>query len=270
MTIGRIIIAVIGGIIALVGYNKQKQGAAWGQAVAVIGAIIAIIAALWGIKRQLSGDDLKDARNREYEYQRIEARVLGKEIAKQMPSAKIVIVKDTMIYKNADGTDRTDAQDTYLEGLKQGLGSSANIVKEVVPQPPKQKRPANMPANMPGMEMIQPMDMWFSSDMLKKELPDAGKYDLIIFLVPVPKDFMLKAKDLSKKKVAMLGGNNMMYGGLFKAGQAIAAATYSPNAVYDESLPADEMEAFNKRFLLLTKDNYQQVIQSNSQIFTHR
>ena len=46
VTVIRVIVMIIGGIIAIIGMNKHKQGAGWGQPLAVIGAIVAIIAAL--------------------------------------------------------------------------------------------------------------------------------------------------------------------------------------------------------------------------------
>ena len=56
MTLPAIIIMVIGIIAAIVGVNKQKQGASWGQALAIVGAIIAIGAAVWNFVGTLNGD----------------------------------------------------------------------------------------------------------------------------------------------------------------------------------------------------------------------
>ena len=74
-TIIRVLIMAIGAIIAIVGMNKSKGGAVWGQPLAICGAIIAIIAALWGIKRTIAGDDKKKPES-EIEYQRIQTREL--------------------------------------------------------------------------------------------------------------------------------------------------------------------------------------------------
>ena len=270
VTVIRVIVMIIGGIIAIIGMNKHKQGAGWGQPLAVIGAIVAIIAALWGIKRVVAGDEQKEMRAREFAYQKVQTRMMGKYLAEHFAGKKVVIVKDAMRYVTIDG-DASKVVDYPLEGLKEGLGSGMTIVKEILPvQAGGNKAPAGAPAGMPAMMM--PQSMWYTSDMLAKDLPAENTYDIIVFLAGAPTDSLSnrsKVKDIfKKKKIALIAGDFRLYPQLFSTGCAVCAVIYNPKAEYDESpMPSNDQKAFDKRFIMLTGDNYQQVIEANSSLF---
>ncbi len=270
VTITRITVMIIGGIIAIIGMNKHKQGAGWGQPLAVIGAIVAIIAALWGIKRVVAGDERKEMRAREFAYQKVETRIMGKYLAEHFAGKKVVIVKDSMRYQaNPDGSTSTDYP---LEGLKEGLGSALTIVKEILPaQAGGSKAPAGAPAGMPAMMM--PQSMWYTSDMLAKDLPAENTYDIIVFLAGVPSDALSnrsKIKDiLKKKKIAMISGEFRLYPELFRTKTAVCAVIYNPKAEYDDSpIPGNDQKAFDKRFLMMTEETYQKIVQDNTSLFS--
>lgn len=271
VTIARIAVMIIGGIIAIVGMNKHKQGAGWGQPLAVVGAILAIIAALWGIKRTIAGDDRKELRARELAYQRLETRVLGKYIAANFSGKKVVIVKDSMRYAAATSTG-AEVSDEPLAGLKEGLGSAVTIVKEILPNNPSapKQAPAGAPAGMPPMMM--PQEMWYTTALLAKDLPAESSYDIIIFMSGMPSDTLAggsKIKNLlGKKKIAMVGGALRLYPQMFQKGYAVAAAIYNPKADYDDApMPSNEQKAFDRRFLLITQENYQQIVNENQNTF---
>ncbi|MBP1582733.1 MAG: hypothetical protein J6866_02150 [Victivallales bacterium] len=274
-TIIRVAVMIIGAVIAFIGMNKQKEGATWGQPVAILGAVIAIIAALWGIVRNVSGADYSAARDRELEYQRIQTRHLGEYLASKFAGSKALVIKDTMLYYNFDGSEIANPLDTQLEGLKQGIGSAITIVNEVCPPLPKLERRVEKGPNgeeMPMDELIPPMEMWFKPADLDKLLKSAGDYDMIIALVSFPMgSFGSKSPakaTLEKKKVVLIGGDSSVYGYLFKQGIAVAAVTHNPNAVYDdEPIPSDKQKAFDKRYLMLTAENYESVMKANAQMF---
>ena len=96
MTLPAIIIMVIGIIAAIVGVNKQKQGASWGQALAIVGAIIAIGAAVWNFVGTLNGDQKGIQKNQRA--QQLRGLYLGKEIANSQTSFTPFVVAGVFYY----------------------------------------------------------------------------------------------------------------------------------------------------------------------------
>lgn len=276
ITIIRIVVMVIGAIIAIFGMSKSKEGASWGQPLAICGAILAIIAALWGIKNTVMGDDQKAARDRELEYQRIQTRELGKYLAGKFAGQKAVVMVDPMLRFDVYGTAIT-REDPILEGLKQGLGTSITIVKEIYPQMPfkEKKAPVTGPDGEVIMDddMMEPMEMWFTAKELKDIMPPADTYDIFITLIGLPGG--KPAREMAGKSLVLVGGDTPSMGMLFQAnGQkglpnTVAAVTYNPNAVYDDKpIPSDPKEAFDKRFLLVTPETFESIKSTHSSLFS--
>lgn len=282
-TIMRILVMAIGAVIAIVGMNKSKAGAVWGQPLAIIGAIIAIIAALWGIKRTIAGDDMKEARSREIEYQRIQTRELGKYLAEKYPGSKVVVLVDPMLRYDVWGAPIDNREDALFEGLKQGLGSSLTIVSEITPKVPVREKPAPVQGpdgeEMPIDDMMEPLEMWFTGDHLKNLLPAKDSYDILITLIGLPSMGNLQSamREMAGKKLVLVGGDSLTMGRLFSLGNrqekvapvAVAAVTYNPKAVYDDKpIPRNPQEAFDKRYLLITPENFQEVKAEHSNLFS--
>lgn len=282
-TIIRVVIMAIGAIIAIVGMNKSKSGAVWGQPLAVCGAILAIIAALWGIKRTIAGDDMKEARNREIEYQRIQTRELGKYLGEKFAGSKVLIIVDPMLRFDTWGAPIT-REDPILDGLKQGLGNKLTISAEVFPKMPVREKPApeigpDGEVMEPIDDMMEPMEMWFTADKFKEILPSKDSYDILISLVGLPSQGNVASvmRDLAGKKLVLVGGDTMMMGRMFAAGAKAAAhgpvmtaaVTYNPKAVYDDKpIPRDPKEAFDKRYLLITPDNFEALKNEHTNLFS--
>jgi hypothetical protein len=281
-TIIRVVIMAIGAIIAIVGMNKSKGGAVWGQPLAVCGAIIAIIAALWGIKRTIAGDDMKEAREREIEYQRIQTRELGKYLGEKFAGSKVVVMVDPMLRFDMYG-DPIQREDPILEGLKQGLGNKLTITAEIFPKMPikEKKAPVVGPDGemMPMDDMMEPMEMWFTAEKFKEILPAKDSYDIFVTLVGVPSmgNVASVMRDLAGKKLVFVGGDTMTMGKLFMAGErqasvapvAVAAVTYNPKAIYDDKpIPKNPKEAFDKRYLLITPANFESIKAEHANLFS--
>ncbi len=280
-TIIRVVIMAIGAIIAIVGMNKSKGGAVWGQPLAVCGAIIAIIAALWGIKRTIAGDDMKEARDREIEYQRIQTRELGKYLGDKFAGSKVVVMVDPMLRFDMYG-DSIQREDPILEGLKQGLANKLTITAEIFPKMPvkEKKAPVTGPDGeiMPMDDMMEPMEMWFTAEKFKEILPAKDSYDIFITLIGIPSmgNVASVMRDLAGKKLVLVGGDTMSMGKLFMAGErqasvapvAAAAVTYNPKAIYDDKpIPKNPKEAFDKRYLLITPENFESIKNEHSNLF---
>ena len=198
------------------------------------------------------------AQARETEYQKVMTRQLGLYLKEKYSGKKAIIIKDP--YSKDDSP--------LMVGLSEGLGDALNIVDIVYPEPPKSK-------GDPEMEMMDPMETWYT----KKALENLLKYkdvDLIITTIGLPigvlcgADKEFNAYCLKGKKVVFAGGSIYEHGCAFRAGCLAAAVTYKPNAEYDEKpVPKDQQAAFDKRFLLVTSENYQEVMRQHPDIFEH-
>lgn len=253
MNLIQIIIMIVAGIIAFIAMNKQKSGAAWGQPVAILCAIIAIVAALWSTVNNLSGSDAKKAQNREVEFQKIQTRKLGQYLAENHAGANVIIINDPF----NDGS----RPNPMLEGLKEGMGNALNIVAEVAPIPPIVEDPEG-----PEGEMVAPMETWYTArsmdDIIKKT---GAEYDMLITCIGLPLGGLSRLKG---KKVAIAGGSVYEFGAAIQGKVVVAAVTYKPDAIYDDKpIPSDKEEAFNKRYLLVTPDNLMEVASKYGELF---
>ena len=255
MNMVQIIVMIVAGIVAFVAMNKQKQGAAWGQPVAIICAIIAIVAALWSTVSNLSGSGAKKA-HREVEFQKIQTRKLGQYIAQNHAGAKVIIINDPF----NDGT----RPNPMLEGLKDGLGSAVTIVAEVAPAVPKMEN-----AEGPEGEMMEPMETWYTARAMDDILKGANAdYDMVITCIGLPAGGLARLKG---KKVAIAGGSVYEYGPAIQGKMIVAAVTYKPDAEYDDKpVPSNMEEAFNKRYLLVTPENLAEVATKYGELFKKR
>lgn len=253
MSIAQIIVMIVAGIGAFVGMSKQKEGAAWGQPLAIVCAIIAIVAALWSAIGTMTGAPGKAAGEREVEFQKVQTRKLGMYLAEKYSGAKAIVIKDPF---------NTDASrpNPLLEGLKAGIGSSVQIVAEVFPP-----LPAGYNEAAEG-EMMAPMETWYTAKVMQDILKKAGvDYDMVITCIGLPAGGLPLLKG---KKVVFAGGSPYEYAAAIANGLVVAAVTYKPDAEYDDKpVPSDLQVAFDKRYVLITTDNIKEVAGKYAELF---
>ncbi len=251
-------ILAVAAIGAIVGWSNAKKGVAWGQPMTIVCAIIAIcIGGYLSWSNSFGGGQNKSAQAREIEYQKVMTRQLGNYLKDKFAGKKAIIIKDP--YSKEDSPP--------MVGLNEGLAGALNIVDTIYPEPPK-------PKGDPEMEMMDPMETWYTSKVLDKMLKGKDA-DLIITTIGLPIGVGCSGKDfnvpcLKGKKVVFAGGSIYEHGRAFAAGCIAAAVTYKPNAEYDEKpVPKDQQAAFDKRFLLVTAENYKEVMSQHPDIFQH-
>jgi len=266
-------IMVVAGIGMLVGLSKQKAGAAWGKPVAIVCIIVALATALMNIVKTTTGGDTGAIVEREQLFQKVGTEKLGMYIAEKHSGAKALIITEPRM-----GTT-TDKPNILVEGLKAGLGDAITVVAEVSPEVPKNATAA-FSAEMPAMEggeggmegeMLPPLEYWYTGKILTKLLDEyTGKYDMIITTIGLPQDAarMKLWTSADKPKVVIANGSIYELKGAIKSGMIVGAVTYNPNAEYDDKpVPKDLDEAFDKRFLLVTPANVDEVTSKYGDIF---
>lgn len=256
-------ILTIAAIGAAVGWSNAKKGAAWGQPLTIACAILAIGVGFYLALANsgIVGNQNAGTQKRETEYQKIQTRELGKYLAEKFSGQTAILVKDP----------NTQDDNPTIVGLKEGLGTAITITDEVSPTAPKS---ANRGPEGGPEEMMEPIENWYKKKDLEKILANK-KADLIITTIGLPDDVFFTGKAfntkcLEKKKVAIAGGNISRSGKALQGGAVVAAVTYNPKAEYDDKpIPKDPKAAFDKRFILITSENFKQVYSENKELFQY-
>ncbi len=260
------VVMIIAGVGMLVGFSKQKAGVDWGQPVAAICAVIALICALAAVGLRLRGPGGgKAGLKREMAWVKVSGEKLGQYLAKKYPEAKALVIRDP---KNKTADERIKA---LLDGIKQGAGGKITLVAVEAPEIPKNMKGMGGEMGMPGpggeggADMTPPTEFWFKAPIFDKLVKKhAGQIDMVITTMGLPSDYgRMKFWKMSKRpKLVLAGGSVYDLKQLFAGKYIAAAVTYNPDAVYkDESPSSDVDKAFDKRYVLITPENLAQVIQ---------
>jgi hypothetical protein len=256
-----IAVMVVGFIAAMVGMNKQKAGVAWGQILAILGAIVAVGGAAMNLTGFFQEGSKQMAREQRYMY--VQAKFLAEAVKKEAPSAqKVAVICDSYLYIDGYGDPLPKAGDSpYIEAIKDTF-KGAEIVPVYIKY--KVKKPAGadsknvMPPVMPGM---------MSSGQFKQIVSDIkkAKCDVVINITQFPMDCKLPAS-LGLLKGTKIGffafctADELKF--VFKDGgkqcaEVVAAVMTKANGIYDDTIPSSDKKAFDRRFVLLEKGNYE-------------
>ncbi|MBR6471754.1 MAG: hypothetical protein IKS83_08145 [Victivallales bacterium] len=274
MSIYTIIPMVIGIVAALFGMSKQKQGAPWGQLVAIVGAVLAIGAALFNTTKHFTGSDNDEIKDREQRYSFVQGKILGEAVKKAAPDAKkvVVLVEWSYLYEANGQPVSSPPQNFMLDGLKAGIGNVEYVI--VCKEIPKTKTPTMKGPDGQEMEMPVMVDMQMSKADWQKILKDKNikGADVFVALTMLPVDLNLKEILMSLKplvgKVALVnpqcddetfkvcfadGGKNVA--------ELIAAVLTKNAANYEENPPRDDQKAFDVRYVLATQQDYEKQLE---------
>ena len=263
----RIILMVIGIVAALAGMKQQKQGAVWGQPLAIVGALLAIACALWSSIRTVTGGATSEASARELRYQDLQHAFLGKYISEAASPKKVgVIVDSYYLYDSFGEKLPTPNENKQLEALQRTIGADC-VVTSIVPKKiDKSKLPKDAEGNIldPGM-MMDPMNSSLNGKNVKTCLTDLKDCDVIVVMAAMDSRFtlagMLKLPEMKGKKLAAnSSGDWRALMAAFKDSGMLAVSCSKASAIYDESIPRKDQDAYDRRYILITKDNYQQTI----------
>ncbi len=263
-TIGTVVM-VAGGIGALVGMRQAKAGATWGQPMAIGCALVTLALALMGIVS--SSGSAKGMMNAITQYNHASGEVLGRHLAEKFEGKRALVLLQP--------ASELEAADTFnnsiLDGLRRGLGSSLEIVNTInlTPPPALVGQMDAMSAGLePGGEDEAYMDyelmnyeMWFDSKYLSDFLAEhKGTFDVLISAVGMPMD--LADSPLSREtdlpEIAVLNASGYGMKNLVTEGVLDAVVTYNPDPEGwkdMKSVPKNTADAFAKRYLLVTPDN---------------
>jgi predicted esterase len=235
---------------------------------AAIGLLfVVVICAVIILSHNMGGGDNETIIENEMKYVKSQTYVLGQELARQFPGAKVLFV----IGRRNENNPR---QNALIDGFKEGC--SPGITDIVIDTPPVQipKANGNVPASYE--EMLGVEELMTAKDF-NKMLAKHKDCKIIVTTVGLPQDAgNLKIWKMFEKnpekcpKLVMVGGDVSKLAPFIKIGLVPDIVVYSPNAKYNDDAPPEKMkDAFDMRYLLITKDNLQEIIKKYpNRIFT--
>jgi hypothetical protein len=216
--------------------------------------VVVVICAIMILVHNTSEGDTASLINNEMVYAKSSTYMLGKKVAELNPGAKVLYIVDAINEKNR-------RQQAMIEGFKEGCGSAISDIKVIAPKLKKTEDSSGMMSGeMNIMELVKAKDF---NKMISKN----KAYKVICSTIGLPYDAadLQLFKDFDKNpkkcpKLALIGGDTSKMAPLVQAGLLEALVVYSPDAKYtDDDAPDELKDAFDMRYILVTKDNLEKI-----------
>ena len=245
-----LLLAAIG---AIIGWNGQKKGQKWGQSLTLVCALIAIFLGFFQVYLTSVGGLNSHAASvkRQQAYHRSQGIVLGRYLNAHFSGKTAVIIKDPTRQQESDA----------LIALRKEIYNNIKVTAIITPTATVSKD-VGMPD---GLVNYEPVERWYTKKVLE-QLLEGKHFDILITDLGLPSDLTVVGKEftihsLKGKQVAMLSGNIYDYMRAFINRRIAAAVVHNPKAEYDaKPAPKDPQNAFNRRYLLVTPDNYRDMV----------
>ncbi len=269
------VLALIGMIVC-----AKKQEVTPAAKPAAIACMVIIVVCAFGILTTtgMFGDGgTKKLIQNELVYMKASAFIPGKHIGEKYPGAKILLL--------VDEEKNNTRQAEMIEEFKRGLAGKCEIIgtdcPKPLPPPPAEGEEAPPAADpnmapgpgMAGMDMMIPIQEIMTAQSVTEAIAKYPGVTMIVTLVGLPRNFtemgIWHEEDEAKKlKVAVINGEVYQLGPEIASGQIVAAVTYNPKGKFDESkAPSDPQAAFDKRYLMITPENVEQIAQDYPGLF---
>ena len=250
-----IVIGVIMGgcFIGMIICAKKQHVNALAKPAAIVLLLGVVICTVMILMRNMSDGDTAGLIANELKFAKASSYILAKKIAEIKPGAKVLVII-------AEENENNKRQKVILDGLTEGFGSAITQVAVKAPTIKGLKGQKREEMMMPITEMIK------ADDINKLILKNKAR-NFIISLIGLPMDMgNLKiwsqfAEDPKKApRISIMNGDISMLYKPIKQGLIPAVVTHNPDAVYSEdAAPSDMQEAFNKRYILITTKNVDEI-----------
>ncbi|MFZ2655376.1 MAG: hypothetical protein WAX69_10660 [Victivallales bacterium] len=261
------IIALVVMVLSLIGMIvcAKKQDAVSIAKPAAVGlmALVVICAVVILMKTGVLGDQgTQKIIQNEFTYTKSSYFTLGKYIAEKIPGAKILLVVD----KQRQNDTRSPA---LLESFKLGLAGKATIAATETPAIAwPEGRPQPRPEEMDMIPLQEVMTAESFNDLIAK-YSDAN---LIVSFIGLPNDIenmtVWTMEPEKRPKIALINGAYHNLKTAIQSGIVAAVIAVNPTAKFtDEAAPVDVKAAFDKRYILITPDNIDQISTTYQNMF---
>ena len=235
--------------------NSIAKPAAIGLLLLVVGCAITFMV------HNMGDGDTSELLENEMSFAKASTYVLGQKLAELNPGSRVLYIVDSLDKPNK-------RRDAMIESFKEGCGEGM-VVKVVAPDIKKPKDNSDF-MDFSITELVKAKDF-------DKLLAKNKGYKIVVTTIGLPNDAgnMNLWKEFEKNpkrcpKLVFLNGEVSRMAPLVKNGLVEAIVYYKPNADYDKPAPPDLKEAFDIRYLLITKSNIDQIIKEYPKIFSSK
>ncbi len=246
--------------------NRQykTKGAAWGRPVAGLCGVMALLIALSRILYDLTGCE-KDKRqnailSKELQYTAAQFQHLGEYMQRKFANHSVlVIASPKMAGANEYADDRLD---TIRDSLKDAFDGRLTISGTVHLKVPELEH------GMPPM-----FETMFTAEAFDEIVADNPDVNLILSLVGLPMNWkemqFWQISDEKRSKLVVTNGQVFELYDPIIQGYVNAVVHYNPSSQYNfqDDVPSDPTEAFEKRYLLIDADNIAKIAAENKGMF---
>lgn len=246
--------------------NRQykTKGVAWGRPVAGLCGVMALIIALSRILYDLTGCEKDKRQNailgKELQYTAAQFQHLGEYMQRKFANHSVlVIASPRMTGANEYADERLD---TIRDSLKDAFDGRLTISGTVHLKAPE------MENGMPPM-----FETMFTAEAFDEIVADNPDVDLILSLVGLPMNWkemeFWQMSDEKRSKLIVTNGQVFELYDPIIQGYVNAVVHYNPASQYNfqDDVPSDSTEAFEKRYLLIDSDNIAKIAAENKGMF---
>jgi len=246
--------------------NRQykTKGVAWGRPVAGLFGVLALVIALSRILYDLTGCE-KDKRQsailgKELRYTDAQFQYLGDYMKRKFAKHDVLLIASP---KTAGSNEYADDRLNTIKGaLKDAFDGRLTLSRTV-----HLKAPENQDGMPPMFEMM------FTAEAFDEIVADNSDATLILSLVGLPMNWkemeFWQMEDGKRPKLVITNGQVFELYDPIIQGYVNAVIHYNPSSEYNfqDSVPADVTEAFEKRYLLIDADNIAKIASENEGMF---
>ncbi len=266
------LLMVCGAIGMVIGLVKDKQGYPWGRPLTIICVVVTLLLAVSTMMPDRSPQRIARQHIAQQEqYQEVIGEKIGNMLAEDFSGGHVLVIA-----ASEDGGP-------YLKGLEQGGGDQLSF--EVVTPDYQQFRQQMMqeadipPEEMEAMEefMMEDLEMLMSADLMDSTIARASQEpDAIVTTIGLPFNHTEMRLWRQRNHSPMIIASDMAHivdmGDLTRRinrGQVAAMVMRKPDVGMElESIPRDVDEAFNQRYILVTRDNLENMMQQYPELLS--
>ncbi|MCQ2397570.1 MAG: hypothetical protein MJ106_07735 [Lentisphaeria bacterium] len=254
-----ILVMCVGAIIGFIG--KKHQNAGWGQALLILGAVVAITGAAFNLVGfTKSGNKAVKTENR---FRYIQGKILAENMKKACFPSKVCVIVNPLCFLDKWGDPLPTVNEIgFLEGVQDALGNC-----EVIPVYPEfsHKKTTNQGR---GQDFIPYSTMPFKDyqkvvSKIKKEKPDCV---INTYMFPPDAPLTKSLAELKGYKVGMLNTDfnkksDAELTAAFKSGGDLLFVVQQRASGFDsEDQASSDQKSFDIRYVLVTGNNCEQAL----------
>ena len=245
-------------------WQYKAKGATWGRPLAGLFGVLALVLALSRILSDSLGCEKtkkqSEILDKELRYTDAQFQYLGDYMQRKFANHTVLLIASPKITGSSQYAD--DRLNTIRNALKDAFDDRLTILKTVHLESPE------------GQDGMPPMfETMFTAEAFDEIVTDNSEASLILSLVGLPMNwkemlFWQIEEDKRPKLVITNGQVFELYDPIIQ-GYVNAVIHYNPSSEYNfqDSVPSDITEAFEKRYLLIDADNIAEIAAKNEGMF---